>query len=467
MALKANTFPTIAERDTITCLGNYAKLYANDSMNVLLIHELIKKQYEKLSDLVYISHALPAYISDFFADFVSGDTDDLQIILDPADKAHQDELDTQIYENDLKEQVNDWATNQSEFGFVTLYAYLEDDSSVVYEDIPNDQYFPQGDGSVVIATYRKDPTDPLGKRLILLTRHFQLGSGKVTIDTQCWLTDEKGVNTQTVPLTQWQTVTGRLFQETDTMDIDELPFVQADNGRKTKDGYGKSDYADIIPQLAEINERRTQLSTQFLKNLDAKMVLPKSLENEDGNPKKFDTIFAEGTEDAAIPRYVSPDNTLFSEAEAHIMSQIRIISTVTGVPLWALTGSSTPERVESLRIQLFAAIRKTHRKRAKLRRAVQDIIRIGFKLQGNELTEDPIIKFGNVLPEDGLIAAETESTLVRSGLSSHRSSIMRINNVTEEDAQKELDVIESENKIAGFAPIDTAPPAIPALPKNP
>lgn len=465
MALKANTFPSMNERETITTLGKFGKLYCNDSMNVLLLHELIKKQYKKISDLVYISHALPAYISDFYADFVSGDIDGLQIILDPADKAMQDDLEEMIYENDLKEKVNDWATSQSEFGFVPLYTYLDEDGDVHYEDIPNDQYFPQTDGSVVIATYKKDASDPLGKALALLTQHFYIENGACKIDRQAWKTDEKGVNTTEWTIEGWNAAFGKSYEPNMTLSIDELPFVQADNGRKSKEGFGKSDYADIIPQLAEINERRTQMSTQFLKNLDAKMELPKSLENEDGNPKDFDTIFIENKEQS-FARYITPTTNLMAEAEDHIMSQIRIISTVTGVPLWALTKGTAPERVEALRIQLFAAIRKTHRKRAKLRRAMQDIIRIGFKLSGKELTQDPIIKFGDVLPEDDLLSAETESTLVRSGLSSHRSAIMRIGNMNEEDAQKELDQIENESKMAGMSPIDTSAPPVLAPPKQ-
>lgn len=175
--LKANSFPSATERETITTLGKYGKLYDNDSMNVLLLHELIKKQYKKVSDLVYISHALPAYITDFFADFVSGDTDDIQIVLDPADKAHQSKLEDQIFNNDLKEKINDWATSQSEFGFVALYAYIDDEGDVEYECVPNDQYFPQADGSVVIATYRKTLPTPLARTSSfshsIFIRHFQ------------------------------------------------------------------------------------------------------------------------------------------------------------------------------------------------------------------------------------------------------------------------------------------------------
>lgn len=272
-----------------------------------------------------------------------------------------------------------------------------------------------------------------------------------------WRTDEKGINTQEDTIEKWNALTGRSLKPTDILAIDALPFVQADNGRRTKHGYGKSDYADIIPQLAEINERRTQMATQFLKNLDAKMVLPKGLQDDDGNVRQFDTIFVDGKEQD-IARFVTQDSTLFAEAEEHIMSQIRIISTVTGVPLWALTKSTAPERVESLRIQLFSAIRKTHRKRAKLRRALQDLIRVGFKLAGTELTQDPIITFGDVLPSDDLIVAETEGTLVRSGLSSRRSSIMRLNSMSEADAQRELDQIEAENRLAGAGVIDMGNP---------
>lgn len=454
--LKANSFPTLGERETIGTLGKFCKLYDNDSMNVLGLHELIKKQYKKLSDLVYISHNIPAYISDFYADFVSGDIEDLQIALAEGDKGKQDELDEQIFENDLKEQINDWATDQSEFGFVPLYAYLDEEGLVRYENVPNDQYFPQQDGSVIIATYKKDPTDSLSKALVLLTQHFRMENGKCVIDRQAWKCDEKGINTQEWSLELWNSTFGKSYQKTDTLDIDQLPFVQADNGRKMKYGYGKSDYVDIIPQLAEINERRTHISTLLLKNLDAKMVLPPTLKDDEGNVKEFDTIFAEN-KDNDTARYITQDVTMISDAEEHIMSQIRIISTITGVPMWALTKGSAPERVESLRIQLFSAIRKTHRKRAKLRRAVQDLIHIGFKLQGEELTADPIIKFGDVLPSDDLIAAETESTKVRSGLSSRLHSIMRLENVSEEDAQAELKQIQEEEKLAGAFDTSTPP----------
>lgn len=460
--LTPNTFPSAVERETVGSLGKYGKLYFNDSSTVLQIHEVLKKQYKKAADLVYISHALPAYITDFYADFVSGDTDDMQILLDPADKGKQDELDEMVFENDLKEQVNDFAAVQSEFGFVPLYAYMGADEVVHIEDIPADQYFPQKDGSIIIATYKKDPSDSTGVRLVLLTQQFKCDGNKTTIERQAWKCDDRGVNTDAWTIAAWNLAFGKSYADTDTLEIDELPFVQADNGRKFSYGFGKSDYADIIPQLAEINERRTHIATQFLKNLDAKMELPASLKGEDGNPIDFDTIFLADKEQARAG-YVTPNNTLISEAEEHIMSQIRIISTVTGVPLWALTKGSAPERVEALNIQLFAAVRKTHRKRAKISRAMKDIIRIAFKLAGDELSADPIIKFGNVLPEDNLIEAETQSTLVRSGLSSHRSSIMRLNNMSEEDAQKELDQIEEENKIGGLAPVDTAPPAIPKL----
>ncbi len=456
MSLQQNSFPTVSERETVSTIGKYKKLYANDSMNVLMLHELIKKQYKDISDLVYISHAIPAHVSDFYADFVSGDVEDMQILLDPSDSKYDEDLVNQLYENDFKEQVNDWATSQSEFGFTSLYTYLDLDNTVKYEDIPNDQYFPQPDGSVVIATYKKDPSDFNKQALVLLTQHFKVVGGKTTIDRQAWKCDERGVNVAPWTIEAWNSTFGKNYKPTDSLDVDELPFVQVDNGRKTSDGFGKSDYVDIVPQLAEINERRTQMSTQFLKNLDARLVLPKYLQGEDGNPKEFDTIFIDNKEQDTA-RFVVPDGALLTEAEEHIMSQIRIISTVTGVPLWALTKGNAPERVESLRIQLFSAIRKTHRKRAKLRRGMQDLIRIGFKLAGTPLTADPIIKFGDVLPVDESVQATTESTKVTSGLSSRVSAIMRLENISEDDAQDELDKIREEDKVAGVVNPADAP----------
>lgn len=452
-------FPTATERNRIGTLKDYQRLYDNEQYAVLGIHEIIKKQYKNLADLVYLAHAIPARITEFYGDFVSGDVD--RMIIQAGTDNVEDEkfVEEIVFENDLKEKVFDIASNQSEFGFTVLVGRVDEENIYHIDEVATDQYFPQADGSVVFATYKSDPADKSGKRLLLYTQHYHMNDAgtAVVIDRQAWTTDDNGVANAKYDLQAMATILGKdSLEETSTIDgLDELPIRQIDNGKRTKWGFGKSDYADVLPQLAEINERSTQISTQFLKNLNAKTIVPATMLDEDGKVPEGDTYAIDSKEDVT-PSYLVNTNAMISDAREHILQEAKFVSFTTGVPMFEILKSSMPERVESLRIQLFSAIRKTTRKRAKLIRAIKDMIRIGFKMTGKTFDQDPVIVFGDVLPTDDNLEATTEATKVGAGLSSRVSSIMRLENVTQADAEKELEKINEEANMAGV--LDTSNP---------
>lgn len=437
MSVQANKFPTLQEREKITALGKYKKLYDNNQFSVLGLHEMIKKQYKNEKDIVYISHPIPSRISDFYGDFVAGDTEKMVISAEgEADKKFVDEI---VYENDLKEKLSDFATTQSIAGYAWLYLWKDESDVYHVDEISPDQVFPQSDGSIIIGTYKSDPNDSLGQRLLMYVQHFKMENEDCVIERSAWKTDDKGVITEQIALEVMGAILGRALEPVTRIDnIGELPFRKVSNGKNDK-----SDYSDIIPQMAEINERVTQNSTQFLKNMDAKMQLPAGMADEDGKVQPFDYILMD-SKDQPNASYIVNQNPLISDAREHIMHELKIIEMATGVPMWALTKGTQPERVETLRIALFQAIRKTNRKRAKLKRAVQDLIRLAFKLNGTELTSDVSIKFSDVLPVDETVQTDIETSKVTAGLSSKRSAIMRLDGVTEEEAQTELDRIKEE-----------------------
>ena len=453
-------FPSPVERERIATLKNYQKLYDNEQFAVLGLHEIIKKQYKKLADLVYLSHAIPARITEFYGDFVSGDVDRMIIQAGTNVKEDEDFVTEVVFENDLKEKVFDIASNQSEFGYSVLLGRKDEDDIYHIDEVAVDQYFPQKDGSVVFATYKLDPADSSGKRLLLYTQHYHMNDAgtAVVIDRQAWTTNDDGVAETAYDLQSMAKILGKDSIEalTTIEELDELPIRQIDNGKRTKWGFGKSDYADIMPQLAEVNERSTQISTQFLKNLNAKLVVPSTMLDEDKKLPEGDTYGIESKEDIT-PSYITNTNSMISDAREHIVQEAKFISFITGVPMFEILKSAMPERVESLRIQLFSAIRKTHRKRSKISRALKDMIRIGFKMSGMALDTDPKIVFGDVLPVDENMEANTEATKVGAGLSSHLSSIMRLENISEVDAQKELDRINEEATMSGVLDTTTPP----------
>lgn len=445
-----NKFPSLAERNYIADLGKFSKLAENNQMPVLGLHDAIKKQYKDASSIVYISHGIPTRIQEFYGDMVAGDSEGMTITFE--DKAVQELLDGYIYENDIKESMLDYAQSQSASGRTWIHVFKDVDDTVKIQEVAADQVFPQKDGSIVTLTYLKDEKDPM--HFFMLLQHFTLEGSNVKVSRTAWKSNEQGVATVPLELSVIANFIGKpdmQAEETIADNVDMLPFFKVSNGKNDV-----SDFARIVPQLAEINERVTQNATQFLKNGDAKMQLPAAMAEEDGKVKPFDFVLVDG-KDQPEAKYITNSNPLIADAQEHILFELKMIELITGVPMWALTGKTQPEKVESLRLQLQSAIRKTTRKRSKLKRALQDALKYALMLDGTTIEGDVSIKFSDVLPTDETVAADTEVAKTQGGLSSKLSAIMRLNHCTEEEAQKELERINAENIMSGFTAPNAAP----------
>ena len=454
MIKNPTNFPSPTEKARMETLQKFNKLYQGEHFSVFGLHELIKKQFKKPQDLIYIAQNLTGYISDFYGDFVAGDIDKM-IIRGNTGNAEVDKfVDDVVYENDLKEQVPDMGTDQSIFGFVLLLGWLDTDGGYHISKVGQDQYFPQADGSVIFTTYKSvTPVNSTEAVLYCLTQHYYLENGTCKVDREGWVANKNGTLEKKISFEEITNIFGLNMVENENLEIDELPIRIANNTRLNSYGFGKSDYNDIMPQISEINERVSHIATQLLKNLDAKMALPATDnidENGDMKNGAFDTI--EVNKDEIMPQYIVNTNNLLTDAREHISDQIKMVSEITSVPMWQLTKSSMPERVESLRIQLFATMRKTSRKRAKIIRALQDMFRIGFKMKGINFADDIEIAFSDVVPVDELTQANTEQIKIMAGISSKKSAIMRVENMDEADAEAELKQIQDEDRIAGGLP---------------
>jgi len=453
MPIIKNSFPNATEKERMKTLDKYDKLYDNRQQEVLLLHQIIRKQYKNIEDLVYLGHAIPAKVSDFYGDFVQGDAD--RMTLDYVDDDSQIEIFNQIVEdNDIVESIHDWAVDQSTFGYEVLLGYVEDNKFYI-QDVDCDQYFPQADGSVIFATYFRDTKNLAGLMdetvapLLLYTQTYEELNGKVTITRQVWSTDVDGMAVDDLGEEALKAYFDK--EASEILDIDEIPVVQIDNGKTTKWGFGKSDYADIMPQLAEINERRTHVATQLLKNLDAKIELPEreDMKGDNGSLKYFEYIMRADKNEPET-RYITNENPLIEATENHITSQLKMISYITDVPMWQLTDSSAqPETVGGMKIKMFSALRKTDRKRMKMKKGVEKIIEIGFKMLGKEMNGVVELEFSDVLPNDNLEDAQVEEVKVRNGISSRRSAIKRLENYSEEDLDWEMQQIKNEEVESG------------------
>ena len=458
MEIVAGKFPSSAELQRVSTFRKFGMLYAGRHFEVFGLHELIKKQYAAGVKLVYLAHNLPAYISDFYGDFVAGNVEDLIIQAGTGNKEQEDFVAKVVYENDLKERIEDFATEQSEFGVTPIIGWKDEDGTFRIDSVAQDAYFPQSDGSVIFVTYKRIK-DSLGvEKVYCLVHHYKLEGKDCVIERSAWICDNDNVVKEKTSIDVFSALFGtRRWPDTERIaGLNDLPIRQIDNGKRGGEGFAKSDYADIMPQLEEINERGTHIATSLLKNLDSKMQLPASMYDEDGNVKNFDAIKVESKDDVEA-KYIINSNPLIAEAREHIMQQMKVISTIDAVPMFELLKGTMPDRVESLRMQLFSSVRRAEGKRARIRRALQDMFRIGGTMCGTLIDFDVVIQFGSVLPRDENIDATTEATRITAGISSRRSAIMRTYNVSEDEAQEELDLIREEDKVAGVLPVASPP----------
>lgn len=444
-----NNFPNKIEKERIKTLGKYEKLYENEQEAILKLHDIIKNQYKDYNETIYLAHAIPAKISDFYGDFVSGRSTQLSIHLDSEDSDELNTFEEIVEDNDIREKISDYATDQSQYGFEVLLGMVEDKEFKIQE-VEQDQYFPQSDGSVIFATYYRDPEsdDPLKERdFYLYTQHYRLEDEDVIIERKAWKCNEENVATEEVPLDYL----GIEEEEEERIEgLGELPIVQIDNGRRTRWGFGKSDYHDIMPQLAEINERVTHISTQLLKNLNAILELQdnNTLVDEDNSLKPFDFVMLPD-KDSVKTRYVTNENPLIEETFKHIDRQISMISWITGVPSFDISDRSQPERVESLKIRMFSAVRKTETKRMKIEKGIKDIINIGFKMLDMELDSTVRMEFTDVIPQDELKATQVEEAKVTAGLSSRASAMKRLDNLSKDEVDEEMERMRKEGIESG------------------
>lgn len=451
------SFPNPTELKRIKTLEKYNQLYENEQQKVLPLHDYIKKQFKKDSEVIYLAHALPFHITEFYSDFVQGDDEDLIIENTNEDEAELTIINDIVDDNNIKERIADWASDQSEFGYEVLLVRMED-NKIFIDDIAQDQYFPQKDGSVIFASYIRKSDDITKKDFWLYTQTYEMNADKsgVLITRQLWDTDVYGVASQVI---SDLTVAGITDEPAEQIEgLKQLPIVQIDNGKRTKWGFGASDYAQIIPQLTEINERASHEAVQLLKNLDAKLQLPSGsdLVDENGKVKAFEAIQV-ADKDTPDMKYVTNDNPLLTDLREHLIMEAKFIALVTGVPLFELLKSAMPDRVESLRIQLFRALRKTAKKRSKIKQAIKQLMSIAFQLKNTELKSDINVRFGDVLPTDKFEEAQTEEIKIRSGMSSRFSAIKRVEGYDDNRVENELKLIQEENVRTGAVNPQNAP----------
>lgn len=235
------------------------------------------------------------------------------------------------------------------------------------------------------------------------------------------------------------------------MELDELPIITVDRPKTGLHRYGQSIFKQVEDQLNEINDRLTQVSLEFLKHLNAILILPEGRVpmDKDGNVdrKQLQVFFATiGEVDA---KYLTDENPMMESAFEHMKNTIRTIAKRTKTPDDFLIESEKGgiEKSETVKTRLMQFFKRIANDRQNYHDALTDLYRIALKLEkkwnkGAKLK----ITFDYGLPKDWQHDVEVWSAALDSGLASRETAVQRFQGLQDDELQDELQKIETEEK---------------------
>lgn len=222
---------------------------------------------------------------------------------------------------------------------------------------------------------------------------------------------------------------------------------------------GIDDLTELHPLLDEINNRLSQIADILDKHSNPAMAVPSGLlsADEDGNAQfrvAVDKVFEVMGKDDVVPQYITWNGQL-QEAFSELDRLIDLVLTISEIPAVALgKGDSGTSGSSGLAIKwrMNSLLAKVNRKKQYYTKGIKQVFYIAQKLEevlgiSDYETTVPVLQFQDGLPKDEMEQANIMS--IRSGGAktiSQKSAIMLLNNMTEEQAEAEIERIQSEEE---------------------
>lgn len=229
------------------------------------------------------------------------------------------------------------------------------------------------------------------------------------------------------------------------------------------DGWeGIDDLSELKPMLDELNNRISLIASILDKHSDPAMVVPQgSLEDgDDGRPifhAGRDKVFEAMDNNEVKPQYITWDGQLqaaFEEVK-FLMEQILTVAEIPSVALGKDNAGTSGSSGLAIKFRMNSLLAKINRKRQYYDRALRQVFTIAQLLEETKVNTDyeitiPKIKFKDGLPDDDLEQAQIfNMRLGGKPTISQKTAIMQLDDLTEEQAQAEIDRMqEEENALA-------------------
>ncbi len=239
-----------------------------------------------------------------------------------------------------------------------------------------------------------------------------------------------------------------------------MPLVVHVPNLSTSDTWeGMDDLTEIHPLLDEINNRVSQIADILDKHSNPAMAVPSGLldVDSDGNAQfrvAYDKVFEVMGKDDVIPQYITWNGQLL-EAFQELDRLVDMVLTVAEIPAVALgKGDSGTSGSSGLAIKwrMNSLLAKVNRKKQYYSKGIKQVFYIAQKLEevlgiADYSYTTPVLHFQDGLPKDEMEQANIMS--IRTGgakTMSQKTAIMHLNNMTEEQAEVEIQRIKEEEE---------------------
>lgn len=462
MADSVLKYPHADSKGRLEKYQHYTRLFEGehfDAFSIKVDDPKFSKYYQQLR---YIAVNFAGLTSKIIADFLFSEAPTFK-----AEDGDQEFIEGLVKDNNLHIQNYESALGNSYLGDAVYKIRLgkrntnDEKSSIIIEDIPPSIYFPHLDPFNVRANPKTEELswmfEHATKKYVRQEIHtpgmieyhmYELQEEKLIRElTPEQVKDELGIS-------GWVT-----SEETG---IDRNLIVHIPNWKTGKDYFGKSDYYDLESIFYAINNRITMTDNILDKHSDPILAVPEGVLDEDGNVAKEKLNMIEipdglkGQE--GKPEYIVWNASLenaFKEIETLVEFMFMVSETSPDI---LGMGKGISDSGRALKLKLLRTIAKASRKKLYYDRGLKEVLYIsqlmakkwgvevaGKKLQGEPVYPEIIWKDG--LPVDEREAIENETMRIDSGLTSRKDSLVRLDGLDDEMAERKAKEIDDENKI--------------------
>lgn len=473
------SFPKAGDRPRLQAYAHYDQLYSGDHYKAFAI-KAEKGFTERYANLRYVAANFAGLMSRVMADMLFGE----KISLDCQDKNNQKWIDSLREDNHLDAQLYESELANSRRGdalFKMRLGQRENNpnapTTVIIEEIPASIYFPTLD----VGSARNTP-----KEDILIWQFTQNGNSFLHKEThrpgyifhEIFLYDP----TSQMIISQQNAADFGFKDMEETKIMHSLVF----HVPNVRDGnfFGTSDYKDLEQLMFALNNRITKIDNILDKHSDPILAVPPGVIDEKGQVRKEALNMFEV--DNENPGFNKPEyivwNANLEWAFKQIDKLVDLLYMFSGIAQASTgyssdeNGSGQAESGRALKFKLLATIRKRNQKKIYYDIAIKEMLEVAMEfgkawsIQMDNVSvgtpEKPAIDWGDGVLNDSTEQIAEEVQRVDNGLSSRADSIVRLDGISHDEAEKKVKEIDAESAIL-VPSLDKVVTEKPAVIKNP